>query len=189
MACLNLRSISICVAFACGCSVSWAQSASALSSDSMSSKAASPAVADKGFVNKAALGGMTEVKLGELAASNGQSQAVKDFGKHMVDDHTKANDELGGIAKGKGLQPPASLDAAHQKLVDKFSALKGDAFDKAYWAQMLGDHKKTVALFEKESASGKDADIKSFAAKTLPTLQMHLKAVQDAMGGKASKMS
>jgi putative membrane protein len=145
--------------------------------------------ADSGFVHDAALGGMTEVKLSQLALSNGDSQAVKDFAQKMVDDHGKANDELAGIASGKGMTPPATLDATHQKLVDKFGAMKGAAFDKAYWKQMSTDHKKTVALFQKEAKSGQDADIKGFAAKTLPTIQMHLKMVQDAMAGSKAAMN
>jgi putative membrane protein len=143
------------------------------------------AVADTAFVNAAAVGGLTEVKLGQLAATNGDSAAVKSFGQHMVDDHTKANDELGAIAKGKGATPPSAPDKSHQAIVDKFSSLKGAAFDKAFWKQMHDDHVKTIALFEKESSSGKDADIKAFATKTLPTLKMHLQMVQDAMKGKA----
>ena len=139
------------------------------------------AAVDKSFTDNAAVGGLTEVKLGEVAGTNAQSQAVKDFGKHMVDDHSKANDELASLAKGKGLTPPSAPDAPHQKVVDKLSALKGRAFDNAYWKQMLDDHKKTIALFQKESASGKDPEIKAFATKTLPTLKQHLQMVQEGM--------
>jgi formate dehydrogenase assembly factor FdhD len=45
---------------------------------------------------------------------------------------------------------------------------------------MVSDHKKDVAEFKKESKSGKDTDVKSFASTTLPTLQDHLKMAQDA---------
>ena len=166
----------------------WAQGSASMGA-SMPAKTMAVSASDKTFVTNAAIGGMTEVKLGELAASNGQSQAVKDFGKHMVDDHSKANDDLAGIAKGKGMSPPATPDAEHQKLIEKFAALKGAAFDKAYWNQMLVDHQKTIALFDKEASSGVDREIKSFASKTLPTIKMHLKMVQDAMHGKVSKMS
>jgi putative membrane protein len=165
-------------------SIASAQTAAAIQESPRMGKAMS---ADGTFVHDAALGGMTEVSLGKLATSNGDSQGVKEFGQKMVDDHTKANDELAGIASGKGMVPPAALDKSHQKMVDKFGAMKGDSFDKAYWKQMLGDHKKTIALFQKESKSGKDADIKAFATKTLPTLQMHLQMVQDAMNGKMAK--
>lgn len=156
----------------------------ALATKAVGSKESTNLAVDGAFVNAAAVGGITEVKLGQLASSNGESASVKSFGQHMVEDHTKANDELAGIAKAKGVVPPALPDKAHQAIVNKFSGLKGAAFDKAYWKQMHADHVKTVALFERESAAGKDAEIKGFATRTLPTLNMHLQMVQDAMKGK-----
>ena len=134
---------------------------------------------DRTFVEKAALGGMTEVQASKLAESKTSNPAVKDFATHMVGDHTKAGDELTKIAAGKSVTTPGTLDKSHQGDVDKLAKLSGDDFDKAYVKQMLSDHKSTVSLFEKEAKSGKDADLQAFAGKTLPTLQGHLKSVQD----------
>jgi putative membrane protein len=133
---------------------------------------------DKSFVMDAAMGGMTEVELGKLAQQNASNPAVKDFGTHMVDDHSKANDELAGIVKAKGVTPPADLDALHKQAVERLRAMKGDQFDKAFMSQMLTDHKKTIALFQKASTTAKDSDIKAFATKTLPTLHTHLQMAQ-----------
>lgn len=50
---------------------------------------------------------------------------------------------------------------------------------------MVDDHKKDVADFKKHASSAKDAEIKGFASKTLPTLQEHLQLAQktnDALG-------
>lgn len=54
---------------------------------------------DQQFVTEAAEGGMLEVKLGELASQKGVSQEVKTFGKTMVTDHTKVNEELKALAQ------------------------------------------------------------------------------------------
>ena len=133
---------------------------------------------DTKFAMAAAMGGMEEVQLGQLAAQKGASDEVRQFGQRMVDDHTKANQDLMQVASGKGLTLPTALDAKHQADVQKLSALSGDAFDRAYVKMMVKDHKKDVAEFQKESARGADADIKSFAARTLPTLQEHLQMIQ-----------
>jgi predicted outer membrane protein len=135
---------------------------------------------DKKFVNDAALGGMTEVALGKVSEKNAASPAVKNFGMHMVDDHSKANDELSQIASAKGMTPPSGLDAPHQKVVDHLSQLKGADFDRAFMSQMLTDHRKTIALFKQEAASAKDPQLKAFAQKTLPTLESHLQMAQQA---------
>jgi putative membrane protein len=63
---------------------------------------------------------------------------------------------------------------------DRLSKLSGAAFDRAYMQAMLVDHRKDVNEFRMESKSGKDADVKGWAGKTLPTLEEHLKLAQDA---------
>ena len=136
---------------------------------------------------KAAQGGMTEVQLGQMAADKATSQDVKDFGSKMVTDHGKANDELKSIAGTKGITLSDKLDAKHQAMVDKMTATSAAAFDKAYVSAMVKAHEKDDALFSKEAASGDDADIKAFAAKTDDVVKMHLKMIQDIQSKMATK--
>ncbi len=134
---------------------------------------------DDTFVTKAAQGGMAEVEMGNLAVQKASNPKVKEFGQKMVDDHTKANDELKEIAGRKGLSMPAKTDSKHQSVENKFSNLSGAAFDRAYMQDMVNDHKEDVAEFQKEADRGTDPDVKAFAAKTLPTLQQHLQMAQE----------
>jgi len=138
------------------------------------------------FAKEAAIGGMAEVELGKLAKDKGSSDAVKQFGQRMVDDHSKANDELKSVAKQKNIDLPTSLDAKHQAVVDRLSKLSGAEFDRAYSSEMLKDHEQDVKEFQKEANSGIDPDMKNFASKTLPTLQEHLKMAKDMNKGKSS---
>jgi len=135
---------------------------------------------DHKFVHEAAIGGMAEVELGKLAQQNASSSEVKSFGQRMVDDHSKANDELKTLAQNKNITLPTELDAKHKALRDRLSKLQGAQFDKAYMQAMLQDHRKDVSDFRHESTAGSDPDVKSFASKTLPTLEEHLKMAQDA---------
>ncbi len=151
---------------------------SASSSASSGSSSGQLSAADKMFVNKAAQGGMAEVELGQLAAQKGQSDDVKKFGQRMVDDHSKANDQLKQIAQQKGVQLPTDLDAKDKALKDRLSGLSGAQFDHVYMRHMLQDHKMDVAEFQKEANSGSDPDVKNFASQTLPTLQSHLQEAQ-----------
>src|SRR5947207_11095540 len=66
----------------------------ALAQESPAGKSSSLSAKDRTFIHKAAKGGMMEVAMGNLAAQNGQSDDVKSFGKRMVTDHSKANEEL-----------------------------------------------------------------------------------------------
>ena len=149
-----------------------------MSAGSTGSASAKLAGADKTFVEKAAIGGMAEVELGNLAQQKAASEDVKKFGARMVQDHSKANDELKQIASTKGVQLPSSLDKKHQSDMDRLQKMSGADFDKAYMSHMVDDHKQDVAEFKKEANGGKDGDVKGFAAKTLPTLEEHLKLAQ-----------
>jgi putative membrane protein len=134
--------------------------------------------ADKSFVRTAAVGGMAEVELGKLAQQKSSNDNVKQFGNHMVEDHTKANAELKQLAEGKGMTIPNSLDKSNRATMEKLSKLEGADFDRQYMKDMLADHKKDISEFKKASKVAKDEDIKGFAAKTLPTLQEHLQMAQ-----------
>jgi putative membrane protein len=134
--------------------------------------------ADHKFAMEAAMGGLMEVELGRLAAQKGASDEVRQFGQRMVDDHSKANEELMRVASSKGMTAPAALDAKHQAEMQKLSALSGEKFDKEYVKMMVKDHKKDVGEFQKEANGGMDADIKAFAASALPTLREHLQMIQ-----------
>lgn len=141
-------------------------------------QAAALSSADRNFATAAALGGLAEVRLGELAQRKGASDHVKQFGAQMVQDHGKANEELKRVAIGKGLQLPTELDRKHADVQANLDKRSGAEFDREYIRVMLDAHKKDVALFERQARSGKDADLKAFAEKTLPTLRQHLTHVQ-----------
>ncbi|MGV3603632.1 MAG: DUF4142 domain-containing protein [Dyadobacter fermentans] len=141
------------------------------------------------FVMNAADGGMFEVRAGELAVSKGDStktgmvmagdsMSIKSFGQMMITDHTKANNELKTIADRKQVSIPTTLSEAKQKMIDSLSAASGAAFNTMYTRMMVSSHRETVALFEKESGSGQDADLKSWATATLPTLKHHLEMAE-----------
>ena len=138
--------------------------------------------ADKGFMDNAAQGGMAEVKMGELAVSKAANADVKKFGQQMVDDHTKANTELKTLAGGKNVTLPTDVNAEQKETFDKLSKLSGAAFDKEYVKDMVEDHEKDVAEFQKQTTAAEDSDVKSFATKTLPTLKSHLDMIKDING-------
>jgi len=169
------------VVLAMSAAPAFAQTTGATGATRTTSKTAkSSAMSDQKFIHEAAQGGMAEVELGKLAEQNASSQEVKSFGKRMVDDHSKANDELKEIAKTKNITLPTALGAKDKALHDRLAKLQGAQFDRAYMQAMVKDHKKDVAAFRHESTAGNDPDVKSFASKTLPTLEDHLKMAETA---------
>lgn len=156
--------------------------------------AAGSQAADSTFVKEAASGGMMEVELGRMAANQASNEDVKKFGQRMVDDHSKANNELSALAQKKNITLPTEMGKKEQATRDHLAKLNGAAFDKAYMQHMVTDHTKDVREFDRESKSGKDPDVKAWAGQTLPTLQDHLRNAKQvsselsgARPGKAAK--
>jgi putative membrane protein len=123
--------------------------------------------ADKNFMMNAAKGGMMEVEMGKMAASNAQSADVKKFGNRMVTDHSKANSELMALAKEEGVSLPGAKSPGKWKS------------DKDYMDTMVKDHQADLAEFQKEAQSGTDPDVKAFAAKGAKMVSAHLKMAQE----------
>jgi putative membrane protein len=136
--------------------------------------------ADASFMKNAAEAGNAEVESSTLAVGKSTSADVKAFAQQMVDDHTKAGDELKALAQQKGVKVSDKPSIAQTAKIDLLKPTSGTTFDRHY-ASTFGvtAHKDAVALFRKEAQSGKDADVKAWAAKTLPTLEHHLAMAQD----------
>lgn len=220
---------------------------------------------DREFAMKAAEGGRLEVMHAQMALQKSSNDEVKRYAQRMIDDHTKANQELMSVASGKGIMLPSDtqgqmqgansemrsgsstsggttgtassgstssgstgtssassgsgrtgtsasgttnpssatgatnpntessgdmrktdsgmkMSKEHQAAMDRLGKLSGAEFDREYLKMDLNDHKKTIELFEKQARGGRDAELKAFAEKTLPTLREHHQMARDIAG-------
>lgn len=142
---------------------------------------------DAKFMMFAAMSDMNEIGLSNMALQKSTNDDVKKMAQMMIDDHTKSSDMLKPVAASKNVTLPTSADAKHMAMMTKMQSMSGMAFDMAYVKAMVKDHQKAVAMFQKESTGGKDADAKSFATTTLPVLQSHL-TMATSMSGKMMNM-
>jgi putative membrane protein len=139
---------------------------------------------DQGFVMMAAQASWAEIVTGQIAQKNAGSDAVRQFGQRMVQDHGMANQELASIAGKLGITLPKDPDAKHQADAKMLERVTGPEFDSQYSKQMVMDHEVAVALFEKQSKGGDDPSLRQFSTKYLPILQEHLKMAR-ALGGQS----
>lgn len=133
---------------------------------------------DSDFMTKAASGGMLEVELGRLVAQRGATSEGKQFGQQMVDDHTKANEELKALAAQMNITLPTTLGEDHREVLDDVTDEKGVDMDKKYLQEMVKDHEEDVKEYTEASVRATDPDIKAFAAKNVPVLKEHLSMAQ-----------
>jgi len=132
---------------------------------------------DHKFMPEAAMGGLAEVQLAQMAQQKASSQEVKDYARRLEQDHTKANEQLKTISQQRQVSLPSDI-GEHQAMVTKLNGLSGPAFDQAYMKMMVQDHRKDIKAFERESNTGMDSDLKNFASSTLPTLREHLQMAE-----------
>jgi putative membrane protein len=133
---------------------------------------------DRLFALLAASGGMAEVGAGKLAERKGSGASVKEFAGRMVQDHTKANDQLADIAKPGNIPLPTELDPEHRAMQADLEKLSGPEFDVAYMRAQVQEHQKTAQLLEWEIGSGQDMALVHFASETLPKVLEHLQLAQ-----------
>lgn len=139
---------------------------------------------ERRFIEKAARGGMEELEQSKLAMDKAQNPQVRELAKRIVDDHSKANAELMKLASAKGVTAPATMEGSERRNLERLAKKTGTGFDREYTDDMVDEHQKDVREFRSMAKSSKDADLKAFAASTLPTLEQHLqmaKATESAV--------
>ena len=162
MAHMGFLSLALAAALAAGCNTTGQNDLRADDSAPVSTSAENTATdADRNFVNDVAVASMAEVELGRMAIENSANPSVKAFGQQMVDDHTKAADELKTLAAEHHLTLPAQLDDDHRALRDKLAALQGASFDQQYIDAMVNGHDDVVDAFESRLDSARLADWKA----------------------------
>jgi putative membrane protein len=136
---------------------------------------------DRTFVMQAGQLSMMEVELGRLAVQRGSSAGVKQYGQEMVEEHTRANQELMQLVMQKQVELPTDMSTQNTAMIDRLSGLSGSSFDTAYKQAMIDSHNQAIALFQAQSQQGQDPQLKAWASQKLPNLQAHLEMVNQML--------
>ena len=129
---------------------------------------------DTEFAVDIADGSMLEIKLGELAQTQGSSAKVKELGRLMVEEQTKVNEELRSLAGRKNISLPLTMSEKSQKKYNDLAEKTGADFDKAFAKAMVKRHRDVIALFQREAETGSDNELRGWASGKLPELQHNL---------------
>ena len=130
------------------------------------------------FVTETYEDGLLKIKLGELAQTKGSVASVKDFSKTLTTDYSKAGDELKALAKNKNIALPSELSKKGQRKYDRLTKREGHSFDKEYMDYMIENHDDAIDEFGEMSEESKDADIKAWTLKMLPSLKRNLETAK-----------
>lgn len=136
------------------------------------------AAAPSDFVSNAASMGMAEVALGRMAMEKAQSEQIKEFARHVAEDHARNNQKLQQAAQQAGVRLPAQPQPDEQATIQRLQSLSGQEFDRAFADQMVKDHQQAIALNQSQARGGEVPAIRDYAQQTLPALQQHLQQAQ-----------
>ena len=148
---------------------------------------ASP-LTSQGFANAAAASDKFEIESSRFAATSASSVAVKRFAEQMIKAHTDSSAKLESTLSGMSpsLTANDTLTADQQGKLDSLRDLKGAAFDSAYAEAQVGAHQMTLDTLKNYTASGDNAQLKSFANGLIPAVTAHLNTAK-TLGGAMAK--
>lgn len=132
------------------------------------------------FILHASASDVFEIESSKLALQKGDD-ATKAFAQQMITDHEKTTAELKALLTSGKVQgnPVTALTDDHKEEVDDLAKLEGAEFNKEYIDDQVEAHEDAVDLFKRYGQEGENADLKAWAAKTLPALEHHYKMAQD----------
>lgn len=141
--------------------------------------------ADQRFMTDAIQGDLSEIKMGELAQQKGQSDAAKQFGQMLQQDHSQHLDKAKALAQQSGLVPPSEPDAKQKAMYDRLSKLSDTQFDRQFARAMVSDHKEDIAKYKKEART--KGPVADFAQQTIPILEKHLRTAENLTRQRSSR--
>ncbi|MCL4183241.1 MAG: DUF4142 domain-containing protein [Burkholderiaceae bacterium] len=142
-----------------------------------------PNTQDRLFVQLAGAGNLAEVQAARLADSKARNDDTKRLARHMVQDHTAANERLEALAQRSGIPMPTDVAPEHRAMRERLEAIDGATFDLEYLRGQLVDHQKTVQLLQWHLSFGQEAELLRFSAALLPQILQHLEMVQVLLSG------
>jgi putative membrane protein len=133
---------------------------------------------DKLFVRQAAIGGRAEVELSKLAQKKATDPSVREFADHMVEVHSRSNQQLLKLGRGMQSELPKDLDPEHQRVRGELDKAQGQTFDLAYIAAQIQDHQRTANLLQWHISTGQNEALRKYSMQTLPEVMSHLEQAQ-----------
>jgi len=130
---------------------------------------------DRIYVTESAQGGLTEVRLAQLALQKSQNNNIRRYAQQMIQEHTPVNQQLVQLASQKGITPPTDVGPKYQAAIARLSQLPSREFDQAYQQEAgINLHMEYLVVQRRQSLLGQDRDLKAFANKNIPVAQRHL---------------
>lgn len=138
---------------------------------------------DKNFLIAANESNVSEIAYAPVVMKRASSTSAKEFARHMVQDHTKANKQVATLARQLGVKLPQAVPDEEQAVIERLNQEHGAKFDAAYKAEMIRDHLEDISDAEREVSLGSDPRVRALASQLLVTLRGHLSMAKSMSAG------
>ena len=154
----------------------------------MVAAAGSPAAADHSsraahngldFVQTVVNANNYRAKAGGLAMKKSPSPEVREFGRVLWEDSTENTRRLYWVVNEypPGAVLPYKISPEYMFVIDQLVAVSGDEFDQRFIAQQTASLKDALALTQEYARAGDDFELKEFAARSVPKIEMQLERI------------
>jgi predicted outer membrane protein len=137
-------------------------------------------VENQSFIDRALGAAATMTEAGRLAARSAHDESVRRLGGTIATDEQSAREQITQIANAKKYKP-RQADSPELAPLEQLKSSGGDAdFDRRYLTAQHQASRWLVSLYQTETASTQDLDLRTFAASHALMLRKHLDEIQNA---------
>lgn len=125
-----------------------------------------------------------DIETGELAAKQGYSKEVREFGAMLARDHQTVRQAGRDLAGKLGVTPTAPADDAsgrkHAQVLAGLRAKRGPEFDRAFLRHEYAFHKSVLEAVKSTLLPAIDnAELRALVMKVAPAFEAHMIAAQN----------
>jgi predicted outer membrane protein len=129
---------------------------------------------DREFLTLIRFANLWEIPMGKMATERGTTQAVKDAGQTMLNDHTKLNTVVKQLADKYGVQLPDKPTSSQQGWIAEISGKQGRDFDKTFADRLRAAHGTVFGVVAEERAGTRNDVMRDFATQANTIVLRHM---------------
>ncbi|SDN11575.1 DUF4142 domain-containing protein [Allokutzneria albata] len=129
---------------------------------------------DRELLEKVRLAGLWEIPTGHQAAERGESERVRDVGKHIAEDHVVLDDDVRRVAEQLGVPLPDRPNADQQAWMAEIASKTGSEYDRTFANRLRAAHGTVFGLVAKVRSGTRNDAVRAFAQRAVNAVMRHM---------------
>ncbi|MCW2943212.1 MAG: hypothetical protein JWN00_6197 [Actinomycetia bacterium] len=129
---------------------------------------------DRLLLVKVRQAGLWEMPTGQQAQQRAKSEAVKEAGRHIAEEHGVLDEDVRAVAGRLGVVLPSRPSALQQGWMAELSTKSGDDYDRTFVNRLRAAHGKVFATIAQIRATTRNSMIREFAQRAMAFVLRHM---------------